>query len=102
MTDLVAVACEMPDEADRGLSALNRLQKEYLIDLADSVVVIRQPDGKVNLKQSVNLIGAGAASGGLSGALWGSLIGRIRKHDFKKRSQCPLLQTRSQVPSRDP
>lgn len=77
MTDLVAVAFDGPEEADRILSELNRLQKEYLIDLADAVVVIRQPDGKVNLKQSVNLIGAGAASGGLSGALWGSLVGLL-------------------------
>ena len=42
------------------------MQKEFLIDLADAVVAIRQPDGKVNLKQSINLMAAGAASGGLS------------------------------------
>src|SRR3954462_8400214 len=39
---------------------LARLQKEYLIDLEDAVVAIRQPDGKVNLKQSINLVGLGA------------------------------------------
>jgi uncharacterized membrane protein len=40
-------------------------------------VAIRQPDGKVQLKQSINLAGAGAASGGLSGAMWGTLIGLL-------------------------
>lgn len=77
MPDLIAIAFETPEEADSVLTELNRLQKEYLIDLADAVVVIRQPDGKINLKQSINLVGAGAASGGLSGALWGSLVGLL-------------------------
>jgi uncharacterized membrane protein len=39
------------------------------------VVVIRPREGKVRLKQSINLVGAGAASGGLWGGLWGSLVG---------------------------
>jgi uncharacterized membrane protein len=77
MAELVAVAFDNPQEADRALTELMRLQREYLVDLEDAVVVIRQPDGKVNLKQSFNLVGAGAASGGLSGALWGSLVGLL-------------------------
>ncbi|HLS69054.1 MAG TPA: DUF1269 domain-containing protein [Kiloniellales bacterium] len=77
MSELIAVAFDDREEADRVLTELNRLQKEYLIDLEDAVVVIRQPDGKVNLKQSVNLVRTGATSGGLSGALWGSLVGLL-------------------------
>jgi uncharacterized membrane protein len=77
MAELVAIAFEKPDEADRVLTELARLQKEYLIDLEDAVVAIRQPDGNVQLKQSINLIGVGAASGGLSGAFWGSLVGLL-------------------------
>jgi uncharacterized membrane protein len=77
MAELVAIAFEKPDEADRVLTELARLQKEYLIDLEDAVVAIRLPDGEVQLKQSINLIGVGAASGGLRGALWGSLVGLL-------------------------
>ena len=77
MAELVVVGFENPTEADRALMELARLQKEYLIDLEDAVVAIRQPDGKVNLKQSINLVGVGAASGGVSGALWGSLVGLL-------------------------
>jgi uncharacterized membrane protein len=77
MAELVAIAFDKPDEADRVLTELARLQKEYLIDLEDAVIAIRQPDGKVQLKQSINLIGLGAASGGLSGAFWGSLVGLL-------------------------
>lgn len=77
MAELVAVGFDDPLEADRVLTELNRLQKEYLIDLADAVVAIRQPDGKVQLKQSVNMTGLGAASGGVSGAFWGTLLGLL-------------------------
>src|SRR5215213_7821724 len=49
----------------------------YLIELEDAVVAIRGPDGAVRIKQSVNLVSLGAASGGLRGAMWGSLIGLL-------------------------
>jgi uncharacterized membrane protein len=77
MAELVVVAFDNVAEADRALTELARLQREYLIDLEDAVIAIRQPDGKVNLKQSISLVGVGAASGGLSGALWGSLVGLL-------------------------
>jgi hypothetical protein len=69
MAELIAISFDNVEEADRVLTELARLQKEYLIDLEDAVVAIRQPDGNVNLKQSMNLVGLGAASGGLSGAM---------------------------------
>jgi uncharacterized membrane protein len=77
MAELVAVGFDNPQEADRVLTELARLQREYLIDLEDAVVAIRQPDGRVNLKQSINMVGVGAATGGLSGALWGSVVGLL-------------------------
>ncbi len=77
MSELVVVAFDTPEEADRVLTELTRLQKEYLVDLEDAVVAIRQPDGKVNLKQSMGMVGVGAASGGLYGAVWGTLVGLL-------------------------
>jgi uncharacterized membrane protein len=77
MSELVVVGFDDIHEADRALTELSRLRQEYLIDLEDAVVAIRDPDGKLHLKQSVNLIGAGAASGGLWGAMWGSLVGLL-------------------------
>jgi uncharacterized membrane protein len=73
----VAVAFADPSAADNALDKLRRLQKEYLIDLEDAVVAVRGADGEVRLKQSVNLTGIGAASGGLWGGLWGSLVGLL-------------------------
>jgi uncharacterized membrane protein len=77
MAELVVVGFDSPHEADRALTELMRLQREYLIDLEDAVVAIRGPDGKLRLKQSIDLVGAGAASGGLWGAMWGSLVGLL-------------------------
>jgi uncharacterized membrane protein len=53
--------------------ALLKMQKEYLIDLADAVVVVRDEKGKVRLRQMYNLTAAGALSGGF----WGALVGLI-------------------------
>ena len=77
MAELVVVGFEDPSEADRVLTELARMQKEYLIDLEDAVVAIRTPDGKVRLKQSVDLVGVGAASGGMWGAMWGAVVGLL-------------------------
>jgi uncharacterized membrane protein len=77
MSDLVVVGFDNPHEADRVLTDLNRLQKEYLVDLEDAVVATRDADGKLRLKQSIDLVGTGATTGGLWGAMWGSLVGLL-------------------------
>ncbi|MDA5193283.1 DUF1269 domain-containing protein [Govanella unica] len=77
MAELVVIGFDDSEEADRVLTELNRLQKEYLVDLKDAVIAIRKGDGKVHLKQSVSTIGIGAASGGLSGVFWGMLVGLL-------------------------
>ena len=77
MAELVVIGFDTQQEADRVLTELRRLEQEYLLDLEDAVVAIRLPDGKVQLKQSINLVGAGAASGALSGGFWGMLLGLL-------------------------
>lgn len=77
MSDLIVIGFDAPDEADKVLVKLNGLKKEYLIDLEDAVVVVRDAEGKVHLKQSLNLTAIGASSGLLSGALWGGLVGLL-------------------------
>lgn len=77
MSDLIVVGFDSIDEADKVLLKLDALKKEYLVDLEDAVVVTRNAEGKVHLKQSINLTGIGASSGLLSGALWGGLVGLL-------------------------
>ena len=77
MSELVVVGFDNPEEADRVLVKLNSLQKEYLVDLEDAVVVVRDASGKVQLKQSVNLTAIGVTSGLLSGGICGGLVGLL-------------------------
>lgn len=77
MAELIVVGFDNITEADQALTELRHLQKEYLIDLEDAVVAIRNPDGKVQLKQSIGLVAAGAGGGALWGAIWGSLVGML-------------------------
>ncbi len=77
MADLVCVAFDDPTAADRALAALTAMQKEHLIQLKDACVVIRPPEGEIQLKQAVPLTRLGATTGAASGALWGGLIGLL-------------------------
>ncbi len=71
MSDLIVIG--FPDEfkADEVLLDLRKLEREYLIDLEDAAIVVRKKDGKVKIKQTQELVTAGALSGGF----WGLLIG---------------------------
>jgi uncharacterized membrane protein len=73
MSDLVAIA--YPDEAAarRARENLNEDIRQGLIDVEDVVVMVRDEDGKVDVRQGST--GAGMAAAG--GALWGGLIGLI-------------------------
>ncbi len=73
MADLVVVAFDDESTAFNLRAELVKLQKEYLIDMEDVVVVTRDEKGKVKLHQAVSLTAAGA----VSGSFWGLLIGII-------------------------
>ena len=73
MSTLVAVVFDNEFTAFQMRAELARMQKEYLIELEDAVVVTRDTNGKTKLDQAVNLTSAGALGGGF----WGLLIGLI-------------------------
>jgi len=73
MSTFVAIEYDDKHKAEEVRLALLKLQREYLIDLEDAVVAIKDDSGKVKLNQAVNLTAAGALSGGF----WGTLIGMI-------------------------
>ena len=75
MSNLIVLGFDGLHTADEVLNKLRSLQKAHLVDLEDACVVERDKDGKVHLKQAVNLTAVGAASGGSWGALWGALVG---------------------------
>jgi len=73
MSTLAVIGYDDPFKAEEVRLKLLKMQKEYLIDMEDAVVAVKDPKGKVRLHQAVNLTAAGAVSGGF----WGSLIGLI-------------------------
>jgi uncharacterized membrane protein len=73
VTELIVLAFNSEGEAKEALAVLGNLQKQELIKLSDAATVVRKADGKVKVKQAVDLVGAGA----LGGAFWGMLIGLI-------------------------
>jgi uncharacterized membrane protein len=77
MSDLVVLGFDGLHTADEVLNKVRTLHKEYLIDLEDACVVERDADGRVHLKQAVNLTAVGAKSGGIWGAMWGSVVGML-------------------------
>ena len=70
MSDLIVVGFKDEFKADEVMSELRRLQSEYLVDLEDAAIVVRNQEGKVKIKQTQELVAAGA----VSGSYWGVLL----------------------------
>lgn len=73
MSHLIVVGYDDMHKAEEVRHTLIKLQKDYLIDMEDAVVVIKKPDGKIKLHQAVNLTAYGATQG----TFWGLLIGAL-------------------------
>ena len=73
MSTLVVIEYDDPFKAEEIRLALMKMRKDYLMDLEDAVVAVKDQKGKVRLHQAVNVTAAGAMSGGF----WGALIGLI-------------------------
>lgn len=73
MSTLVAIAFDEEKTAFAMREKLVSMQKEYLIEMEDAVVVTKSAEGKIKLHQAVNLTAAGA----VGGTFWGMLIGML-------------------------
>lgn len=73
MANLVVIEYDDLHTAEEVRLKLLKMQRDYLIDLEDAVIAMKDNNGKVKLNQIHNLTAAGAASGGF----WGALVGLI-------------------------
>ncbi len=73
MNDLLVIAFPSEEKAEEVRQKLFTMQKEYLIELGDAVVAVKNADGAIKLNQ----LFCTTALGGVSGAFWGALIGLI-------------------------
>ncbi len=71
MGNLVVIGFEDESSAFEMRAELAKMQKEYLIEMEDVVVVTKDEDDKIKLHQAVNL----TATGAVGGTFWGMLIG---------------------------
>ncbi len=76
MSEIVVMGFRDPEEADRVLSRLRTLRREYLAG-KDAVVVVRDETGYVHIKQESDLVKAGTKDGFLTGSLWGTFVGLL-------------------------
>ena len=73
MADLVVIAFPNEAKAEEVRQKLLGMQKEYLIELGDAVIAVKEPNGRIKLNQLLHTTAAGA----VSGTFWGALIGLI-------------------------
>lgn len=73
MSDLIVIAFDDEATGFDMRTELVKMQKEYLIELEDAVVVTRPTADDIQLHQAVNLTAAGAMGGGF----WGALVGLL-------------------------
>lgn len=73
MNDLLVIAFSSEEKAEQVRQKLFTMQSEYLIELGDAVVAVKNAEGEIKLNQLFNT----TAVGGVSGAFWGALIGMI-------------------------
>ena len=73
MSTLVAIVFNDESTAFEMRAALARMQKQYLLNMEDAVVVTRDENGKTRLHEASSLTVAGAAHG----AFWGMLLGLL-------------------------
>jgi len=73
MAELVVIAFPNETQAEAVRQKLLTMQKEYLIELGDAVIAVKDDQGRIKLNQLLNTTAVGA----VSGSFWGSLIGLI-------------------------
>ncbi|HEV8052547.1 MAG TPA: DUF1269 domain-containing protein [Parachlamydiaceae bacterium] len=75
MSELIVVAFTDEAKAEEVRKILFTMEKQYLLELEDAVVVVKNQEGKISINQTYNLVASGAMGGVVYGGLWGLLIG---------------------------
>ncbi|WP_419640170.1 DUF1269 domain-containing protein [Thiolapillus sp.] len=74
MADLIVITYDDVHQAEEVRLKLLKMQKEYLVDLEDAVIAVKDKNGKIKLQQMYDLTATGAMTGGFLGILIGVLF----------------------------
>ncbi|UCE49346.1 MAG: DUF1269 domain-containing protein [Phycisphaerales bacterium] len=77
LTELVCMVFKESDTADKVLNDLRAVEKEYILDMELSVLVVRDTDGKVHVRQSADPAAPEAWPGDAPLALLKTLFGAL-------------------------
>jgi uncharacterized membrane protein len=73
LSDLLVIEFPSEEKAEGVREMLLAMQQEYLIELGDAVVAVKDVNGRIKLNQLFQPVARGA----VSGMFWGSLIGLL-------------------------
>lgn len=74
MSDLIVIGYENPQTARQAYDQVQRLQKDFVVDLLGLAIVDVDADGKTHVDTPKRIIGASAATGAIFGLLIGLLF----------------------------
>ncbi len=72
--DLYIAAYDDPEAAQQDWDAIKQLERGKIITVEALVLVSRDDDGKIHIKDDAHSVGAGAVVGGVAGALVGLIF----------------------------
>jgi len=76
MSNLVVIVFDNAEEADKVRESIRSVQKQELIKLDDSAIVVKDEDGQVHVKNELDRgVKVGIAGGGLIGLFIGFMFG---------------------------
>jgi uncharacterized membrane protein len=75
MSDLIVITYYTEQKGFEALEVAERLQRLELLRLVDAAVVVKDQEGKIKIKQTLEQSKTGTAAGW--GALWGLLLGLL-------------------------
>jgi uncharacterized membrane protein len=74
MSDLIVIGYENPQTAQQAYEQVQRLQRDFVVDLRGLAIVNVDADGKTHVDTPRRIIGTSAVSGALFGLLMGVLF----------------------------